>query len=361
MIEIRSKPFLEARQFWLIITAISIVLASLSSFTTYANARVTGRTNWREALFAASLWLVFGPLTWIPYILARRFPLRREDIVRTISAHIGGTAAMCLFWTLLGILLVRLITTRPAVPFQRYFASSLLTNLSLCVFFYFAVLGCIHAVTYYREARERQQRESRLAAQLSEARLSALRMQLNPHFLFNSLNAITVLVRDHKSDDAVQMLELLSDVLREVLRNRKNAETNLGEELAFIEKYLTIEQVRFSDRLQVHWSIEPATRDVLVPEFLLQPLVENAIRHGIDHRTSGGVIEITAKESDGKMALTVRNNGPAYRPVTTNGLGLTNTRERLATLYGDDGQLILAPDEGGGTIASVHFPARRPG
>jgi sensor histidine kinase YesM len=135
----------------------------------------------------------------------------------------------------------------------------------------------------------------------------------------------------------------------------------LGEELAFIEKYLTIEQVRFSDRLQVHWSIEPATRDVLVPEFLLQPLVENAIRHGIDHRTSGGVIEITAKESDGKMALTVRNNGPAYRPVTTNGLGLTNTRERLATLYGDDGQLILAPDEGGGTIASVHFPARRPG
>jgi len=221
------------------------------------------------------------------------------------------------------------------------------------------MLGCVYAFMYYDEARERESQQARLSTQLAEARLSALRMQLSPHFLFNTLNAITVLVRDHRTEDASQMLELLSDVLREVLRSRKHAETTLHEELAFIEKYLTIEQVRFSDRLDIRWSIDPTARDILVPELILQPLVENAIRHGISHLTHGGIIEIRAKESNNEILLSVRDNGPGYEASAEEGLGLANTRERLSTLYGSSGHLELIPAEGGGVIATVRFPIKR--
>jgi len=206
------SPTLKSRESWLIISAVSVLFAALGSFTTYLNARVAGRSNWREALFVASLWLVFAPLTWIPFTLASSFPLRFEGIVRSVLVHVAGAIAMSISWTFLGIILARLITTRPPLPFVRYFVSSLLTNMPLCVFLYFAVLGSIYAFSYYREARERQAREAQLAAQLSEARLSALQMQLNPHFLFNCLNAITVLVRDEKTREASRMLELLGGV-----------------------------------------------------------------------------------------------------------------------------------------------------
>src|SRR5262249_44469616 len=150
---------------------------------------------------------------------------------RAVAAHLAGAIIMSLSWTFFGVLLARVITRRPHVAFARYFATSLLTNISLSVFLYFAVLGCIYAFAYYREARERQASEALLAAQLAEARLSALRMQLNPHFLFNSLNAITVLVRDQQTADASQMLELLSGVLRQVLQSKHREEVTLEDEL----------------------------------------------------------------------------------------------------------------------------------
>jgi LytS/YehU family sensor histidine kinase len=155
------------------------------------------------------------------------------------------------------------------------------------------------------------------------------------------------------------MLELLSDVLREVLPSKKHAETTLDRELAFIEKYLTIEHVRFSDRLDVQWSIDPATRNILVPELILQPLVENAVRHGISRRTQAGVIEIIAKQANDEIILSVRDNGPGYRATAGEGLGLANTRERLSTLYGSSGHLELTPAEGGGVLATVRFPIKR--
>src|SRR5436190_1898948 len=252
-----SRTFLKSHHFWLIIVAGCVVLATFNSFTVYLNSRVGGRSGWKDVIFTASLWLVFSGLTIIPYALARRFPIRRERIVRTIAVHFAGALVMSLCWTSAGVLLSLPLALRPArVPFARYYLSALLTNLSLCVFLYFAVLGCIYAFSYYREVREREAQQARLAAQLAEARLSALRMQLNPHFLFNSLNAITVLVRDRNVQDASRMLELLSGVLRQVLQSHKRQEVTLDEELQFIKKYLAIEEVRFSDRLQIDWSID---------------------------------------------------------------------------------------------------------
>jgi len=352
------RPPRTSRQSWLIIAATSIFLAGLSSFTTYVNSRVAGRPNWREVLFVASLWLVFGPLTWIPYAISHRFPLSRKGVVPVILAHAAGALAMSVSWSLLGILLARLISRRLPVPFTRYFASSLLTNFSLCVFLYFAVLGCIYAFSYYQEARERQAREVRLAAQLSEAKLSALRMQLNPHFLFNSLNAITVLVRDERTQDAARMLELLGGVLRQVLQSEKKEEVTLEEELLFIEKYLSIEQVRFSDRLEIVWSIDPAARNALVPVFILQPLVENAIRHGISKLSEEGIIEITAAVTDGEIFLIVKDNGPGYAAAAEGGVGLANTRARLDTLFGNRARIDVRDLKGRGTEALLRFPLR---
>lgn len=316
--------------------------------------------DWGDVIFAGSEWLFLGALTPITYVLARRYPLRREAMGRTIAAHAMGALVLCFGWATLGVLLGLLLRRYPAQGnLGRDYVNWFLTSLPWSVFMYFTVLGCVYAFTYYREAREREAQQSRLAAQLAEAKLGALRMQLHPHFLFNSLNAITVLVRDQKTADASRMLELLSGVLRQVLQSEKRSEATLEEELRFLEQYLAIEQVRFSDRLQVRWEIDPAVRDALVPEFILQPLVENAIRHGVAQLTEGGVIEIEARESNGDLVLSVSDNGPGYRPESDVGVGLANTRARLETLFGDAGELRVSAAAEGGTIATLRFPLRR--
>jgi signal transduction histidine kinase len=356
------KGVLKSRPYWLLIAAASFVPALLNAFTSYMNSRFVGRgrADWGAVVFVAAEWLVFGALTPITYVLARRYPLRREAIGRTIVAHLTGALVVCVGWASLGVLLALLLNRRPPQErLLRYYIGWVLTNLPGSVFLYFTVLGCVYAFSYYREARERESQQARLAAQLAEARLGALRMQLNPHFLFNSLNAITVLVRDQNTRAASRMLELLSGLLRQVLQSEKRQEMTLDKELRFTEQYLAIEQVRFSDRLQVRWSIEPTVRDALVPEFILQPLVENAVRHGVAKRSEAGVIEVTACEADGNLLLSVRDNGPGYRPSSNAGVGLANTRARVETLFDKRGDLQVVNAKGGGTIATVRFPLRR--
>jgi LytS/YehU family sensor histidine kinase len=199
-----------------------------------------------------------------------------------------------------------------------------------------------------------------LSAQLAEARLGALRMQLNPHFLFNSLNALAVLVRDQKTHDASRMLERLGAVLRQVLQGEKRHEVPLSDELRFIEQYLAIEQVRFSDRLRLVWSIDPSVRDALVPEFILQPLVENAVRHGVAKRSEAGTIEVAASAIGDRLVLSVRDDGPGYREEQAEaGVGLANVRARLETLFDRAARLELRRGESGGTIATIELPLRR--
>lgn len=357
---IKGEP--KSPPYWLLIAAACLVPALLNASASYMNWRLGGRGpgGWGVVIFAGALWLVFGAFTPIPYFLARRYPLRREAIGRTVAAHLAGALVLCLGWTSFGVVLARLLDRRPLQePFLRYYVGWILTNLPWSVFLYFTVLGCVYAFTYYREARERESQQARLAAQLAEARLGALRMQLNPHFLFNSLNAIIVLVRDQNTRDASRMLELLSAVLRQVLQSGKREKVTLDEELRFIQQYLAIEQVRFSDRLQVRWSIEPTVRDALVPEFILQPLVENAVRHGVARLSEAGMIEVAARESETDLILSVRDNGPGVRPGSNSGVGLANTRARVETLFGEAGQLEVVKAEGGGTIATLRFPLGR--
>jgi len=345
-----------------LIFAAWLVPGLLSAFSSYMQSRLSNeRPDWGWVLFAGVDWLLYAVLTPAVFRLSRRFPLRRERLARRITLHIACALGMCVAWATLGQLL-RLVIFHPAAGFTmaklwRDLEGWVLTTLPFGTGVYFALVGIEHGLAYMAQAHERETQAARLTAQLAEARLGALRMQLNPHFLFNSLNAITVLVRDQNTTAASRMLELLSDVLRLVLRAEGSPETRLSTELHFLERFLAIEQVRFSDRLRTRVEVDAAIRRAAVPQFILQPLVENAVRHGIARRTDAGLLEITAQRDGDTLVLTVRDNGPGVGSAApTSGVGLVNTRARLAALYGDRGSLEIANAAGGGAVATIRLP-----
>ncbi|MDF2772323.1 MAG: histidine kinase internal region [Geminicoccaceae bacterium] len=353
---------------WLVIAVACVVPAVLDGSLTYVQARLDGRTaRWEEIFWQANEWLILGALTPLVYWLARLYPIRPPFRARNILAHFGGALALCVGWAGLGAVTRWVLGIGPTdVSKLGYLTGWLLTTIPWGTFMYFTTLGCMYAFAYFVEAKEREAQAARLAAQIAEARLGALRMQLHPHFLFNSLNAITVLVRDQDTAGASRMLELLSDVLRQVLRTDQTHEVSLADELSFLERYLAIEQVRFSDRLRVEFNVDDSLRDAAVPAFLLQPLVENALRHGISRRDDAGQIAISAREEDDVLVLEVRDDGPGIMPddgrrEESNGVGLRNVRERLTTMYGANASLRLQSPthDGHGTVAVVTLPLRR--
>jgi two-component sensor histidine kinase len=217
---------------------------------------------------------------------------------------------------------------------------------------YLAIVCAAHALHFYRRSQERE----RLEASLAKARLEALKMQLQPHFLFNSLNAITALV--HKDADAAEeMLAALADLLRLTLETSGDQELPLQRELKFVESYLAIEHVRFGDRLRFQLDIDPETRGALVPNFLLQPLVENAVRHGLEPRSGEGLLTVEAKRDRETLRLAVSDNGVGLPNAAAppEGIGLRNTRERLRELYGDKASLDLRNAKGLRVEVSLPF------
>jgi signal transduction histidine kinase len=200
-----------------------------------------------------------------------------------------------------------------------------------------------------------------LQKQLSGAHLHALQMQLEPHFLFNTLNAVTTLVELNRKEEALEVLEHLNTILKSVLKRNTPTKIPLAQELEIIESYLAIERVRFADRLRVDINLDPAALDGLVPCFLLQPIVENAIRHGISQRETEGCIETTAKRVGTRMQLQVRDNGPGANGKSRPGfgVGLSNTRERLVHFYQDDYELRAFQPESGGFEVSITIPYER--
>ena len=346
---------------FLILTA-WLVPALLSGFNTYLQARL-GREqpDWHWIWFDSLDWLLYALLTPFVFRASRTFPLRRPQLARHVLIHVAGALGMCVAWAGLGTLL-RLMIFPPGADASAgglwlQFVRWISTTLPFGVGVYFALVGIQHSFFYYAQLREREMQAARLAAQLSEARLGALRMQLNPHFLFNSLNAITVLMRDQNTADAARMLELLTDVLREVLRTDERHETSLSREMELIRRYLAIEQIRFSDRLRPQIEIDPSLVRAAVPRFLLQPLVENAVRHGIARRGDAGLVQVTAHREEDQLVISVRDDGPGL-PTTENrgGVGLTNTRDRLAALYGVNGTLEIKNASGYGVIVKVRLP-----
>jgi two-component system, LytTR family, sensor kinase len=342
------------------IAAASIIPAFLNAGQEYIKQVVDQRPGigWTFVVFQGPEWLFLGALTPLTYYAARRFPIRRGGLAAA-SAHLIGMVVFCLAWAGLGIAVGRPLKAWMAEGdlSQAYFNWTL-TMLPWAVLMYLMILACLYGLAYFREVHERQAREAWLSAQLSEAKLESLRMQLRPHFLFNSLNAATQLVHERQSARAARVLELLADLLRQVLRPTGQL-VPLDQELRFVEQYLDIEQERFSDRLRVSWTIDDNNvRKAMVPSFVLQPLVENAIRHGIARGPDAGRIEIAAHSASDELTVTVSDDGPGFTlPLAAaQGVGLHNTRERLRTLYGDTATLTLSNREPSGAIATLTLP-----
>ncbi|MBZ5719320.1 MAG: histidine kinase [Acidobacteriia bacterium] len=228
------------------------------------------------------------------------------------------------------------------------------------VFIYFPIVGMTIGYQYHRQSQDRELAESKLQAQLARAQLQILKMQLHPHFLFNTLHAISTLVgKDPKQ--AKKMIALLSDLLRMAIDYGSTQEVPLKEEVEFVAKYLEIENVRFQENLTTSFEIPPDTLSALVPNLLLQPLVENAVKHGVCALARGGRVEVSAEHRGGQLVLRVRDNGPGI-PATarngSNGLGLKITRARLEQLYGSNQSLRLENLSSGGLSVSIQIPFR---
>jgi signal transduction histidine kinase len=348
--------------FWFLIFAAWLVPALLAACNSYLQNRLEGRPpEWRWVLFNSLDWLIYALLTPAVFRASRRFPLEHRHLSRNAGLHAIGALLMCVAWAALGTGLRFLIFPQSAANGETAwlgFVSWVFTTLPFGFGVYFALVGIQHSFFYFAQAREREIQAARLAAQLSEARLGALRMQLHPHFLFNSLNAITVLVRDSDIANATRMLELLSDLLRQVLRKDEAHEAALAEEIEFIERYLAIEQIRFSDRLRARIDVDKAIARAAAPRFILQPLIENALRHGIARRAAAGTIQVSARREGVQLVLTVQDDGPGLQPVADvgAGVGLANTRARLAALYGGEASLEVSDAAEGGVIATVRLP-----
>lgn len=319
---------------------------------------------WR--MFAAqwAVWLAWMMLVPAALWLRRRFPIERNTLRKALPVHLLAVLALSLAHAGIGLVLTQLIMTGgldlSMLPLRL--AASWLSNLPFCALFYGMVLGIGSALDYYWQFRERELRASQLETQLAQAQLQMLKMQLHPHFLFNTLNGITGLVRDNDNAAAVQMLVGLSDLLRQTLDNSGKQEVRLDEELEWLELYLKLQQMRFSDRLQTRIEAQPETLNVLIPNLITQPLVENAIRHGLANRAAPGLVSLTAKRTGERLELVVSDDGiglPEYWQLETGqGLGLSNTVARLRQLFGTDFELTIHNREQGGVEARLSIPWR---
>jgi two-component sensor histidine kinase len=300
------------------------------------------------------LWVLATPLV---LHAVRRRPLLRPLRVFAVAAHVALWIAITAAFTGTRIASRHLIGQPPA---RAGLVEQAVGWLPFLLLAYAAVAGIAHAALYAGRAREQALERALLAEQLARAQLDALRMQLHPHFLFNALNTIAMLVRDHDADTAVRVTADLGALLRELLRRTTATEVPLRQELDLLGRYLAIEQVRFGDRLRVTRRFDVGVLDAAVPPLVLQPLVENALRHGIAPGTGPGVLCIEASRRDRVLVLTVRDNGSGAARAAADGIGvgLANTRERLRRLYGDDAYVRLARDAGG-TLATIVLPHRR--
>ncbi len=349
---------------WTLIIGAWTLFGLLIAGESYITARARGQPMTLAQSLAwylawAYAWLLFTPvILW----LGQRWPFNRERWRSSLAVHI--TASLVMSWAgaivfmSVGQMLGQ-IEPGAAIMLRRSLMM-FVTFLHFDPYLYWIVIGLSYLFKQYQEGRERELRESQLQTQLAEARLQALESQLHPHFLFNALNTIAVLVRTQKSQQAIRVVTGLAELLRRALDGAGRQVVPLKQEIEFIERYLEIEQIRFADRLQVEMCIEPDVLDARVPYLILQPLVENAIQHGIAPRASAGRLKIGARREGDRLRLSVEDDGiglpQTLESMSGNGVGLSMTRERLEQLYGDDHAFAVGNADDGGVAAELDLP-----
>jgi two-component system, LytTR family, sensor kinase len=309
---------------------------------------------------------------WLPWALATPFVIRlgrRHPVAWKSPAswliHFGAVVminlATAAWITTLQVFLQPWLPDFETNPFLATWPMKFFGGLLPALILYATILAVTSVLDSKARAAAQQTDTARLNEQLSNARLNALQRQIEPHFIFNTLNAIAGLVREQKGDAAVGMIVALSDFLRKVAASTNDARVRLAQEVEFLEKYLQIQQARFGGRLKLDLQIPDELREAQIPNLILQPLTENAIKHGIAKRAQGGEVRVTASRSNGMLHLSVYNDGPPLDQAgcaRPDGIGLANLRTRLSVLYGGDFTLRLENCGGSGVQALVTLPYR---
>jgi two-component system, LytTR family, sensor kinase len=371
----QAQPGTLARSWWLkwlSILGVWAVLGVIYAGPIYMEVRAEGMNHAATRVFSWGIltWCAWAPLTPLMILVARRFSLVGPAWKRGLLAHVPAF----LIISAIHSAAATAITLR-VKPFDnmgsssnlfwpRYF-SRMKGAFGSDLLIYGAVIGVCYAFDYYRKYREREFLAAQLETQLAQAQLDSLRTQLHPHFLFNTLNGIVGLVRDQKNETAVNMLVGLSDLLRHALEYSNQQEVELRDEINFLELYLNLQQMRFSDRLQIKLDIDPRTRRALVPSLILQPLAENALRHGIGHSIASGLVGVSSRLENGSLKLKVFDNGvglsPDWQLKSSGGIGLANTAARLQQLYNGEHRLDIQNRPEGGVEVVVVVPFRTNG
>src|SRR3989339_848864 len=341
-------------------TAVGLFFASYSSL--WGRVIYKSPVTWDYALKTNLsfyyIWACIAPLVlW----LGKRYQFERTSWPKAILVHLPTSILLSAAQLLVAEVVFQSFRPYPLKLFEAFKAIqvSFAFNFHMNLLTYWVILGVGSLRDYYRKYRDRDLRNAQLEAQLTQAQLQALKMQLHPHFLFNALNTISSLM--HKNvQDADWVLVRVGEVLRASLKNSNVHEIPLREELEFLRRYLEIEQIRFGERLKVEIRVDSGLLDLKVPSFILQPLVENSIRYTIGSHTSGGLIEITAEQLQGRLKLNVKDNGPGlvvdHAVTGPEGVGLQNTRARLQQLYGDNHEFAFINHPHQGVDVSITIP-----
>ena len=372
------------RRVWSLAFAVTTPVAFSSVAFVYFGMRAAGKPLTFGSVLVSTLpdWYLWAMLTPLVFWLGRRFPLERDRWPHNAVVHLMTGTAIVLVELAIVTAVDHAFYYNPYAPapplYVDAYIKQVLKSFHYAVIIYWLIVAAATAYRYFHEydARERDAsrlslRNAELQSELTRAQLEMLRAQLQPHFLFNALNAIAGLVRERRNEAATELVAELGKLLRHALSTADRDEITLREELDVLESYLCVERARFRDRLAVHLDVGPDTLPCSVPSLILQPLVENAIRHGLRNATEDGQIWITARSESGILELAVRDNGcglgstndDARRSATSNGnesarLGLRNTRARLERLYGPACTFELLDVTGGGALARVRIPQR---
>ena len=360
-IRLRRRRWVRLALIWAIWTFIGIVFTFQGYFTSYRSERPMPFT---ESLYIQMTWAyLFAVATPLVLWAASRLPIERSNWIRSALLHLPLSIVLGVLLTALGRVIIWL---RFGYPFGKPLTMESVTrfvvgNFSEAIGIYLLIALTSYAYSYYRRYREGRERTLQLEAQLSHAQLQALKMQLHPHFLFNTLHSISALL-NKDVPAARKMITRLGDFLRLTLENSGSPEVTLQQEIEFLSCYLEIERIRFQNRLVTHIDVSPESLPAKVPNLILQPIVENAIRHGIAPRSTPGLLEIEAKQQDGTLRIQVRDNGPGLPKHRTSqnlikkGLGLANTETRLERLYGADHLFDLTDNPTGGLTVTLEIP-----
>lgn len=349
----------------LAVTAAWMLVGLVQATQAVVGAGLQGETVAPEIALRAGL---LQSLPWIPVTLAvvwltARFPFTAGRWRRSLWVHLLALPAVAFVANALLVLEYWLLQGRfdGIAPLVRSSAFWAAVRLHVALLIYAVIAGLTQALLYFRAARERELRLARVEGQLARARLDALNAQIRPHFLFNTLHTIGQLWRGGRHAEADETLDHLGSLFHKVLDSTSRTLVPLAEELELVREYLSIEQTRFRDRMRAEVDASEPALACGVPPLLLQPLVENAVRHGISASSSAGLVEVEASLEDDRLVLVVRDDGPGIDGAESgNGVGLRNTRERLAQLYGEGARLDVSSGPASGTTVRIELPAGPP-